>query len=170
VFSDFSDTAFNAREAMAKGVWPAVEYLLPGATRYFRTTNQAELAVVAANRVGAWDLTGDIFNVWISQADNAGAVPVCRIFNTNGSRHLYSAVASECAAWKTQAGAVDEGVAFYAVVPNAGACPANTKPVDRLRMTNAGLVYERYVASATESAALVAKGWTKVGIGLCAAS
>lgn len=170
LFTDFSDTAFNAREAMAKDVWPAIEYLLPGTPRYFRTTNQAELALVAANRVGAWELTGDTFNVWTNQADNTAAVPVCRIFNANGSRHFYSPVASECTAWKALAGAFDEGVAFYAVAPNAGACPANTKPVDRLRITNAGLVHERYLASASESAALVVKGWTRVGIGLCAAN
>jgi len=169
LFSDFSDTAFKAREAMANGVWPAIEYTLPGTTRYFRTDSPAELAVVASNRVGAWELTGDTFNVWLSQADNPAAVPVCRIFTTNGSRHLYSAVASECAAWKAQAGAVDEGVAFYAIAPVASACPANTRPVDRLRITNAGLLYERYVASSSVSATLVANGWSKVGIGFCAA-
>lgn len=169
LFSDFSDTAFGAREAMAKGIWPVIEYNLPGTSRYFRTTSQAELAVVAANRVGGWVPTGDTYSVWQSQADNAAAVPVCRVFNTNGSRHFYSPAAGECAAWKAQAGAVDEGVAFYAVAPSAGACPAGTKAVDRLRITVAGLEYERYVASAGESAALLAKGWTKVGIGVCGA-
>jgi hypothetical protein len=113
--------------------------------------------------------TGDTYSVWQSQADNAAAVPVCRVFNTNGSRHFYSPAAVECAAWEAQAGAIDEGVAFYAVAPSAGACPAGTKAVDRLRITVAGLDYERYVASAGESAALLAKGWTKVGIGVCGA-
>lgn len=170
LFTDFSDTAVKAREAMAKGVGPAIEYTIADSSRYFRTASQAELAIVAGNRVGAWDVTGDTFNVWNTQADNPAAVPVCRILNTNGGRHLYSPIASECAAWRAEAGAIDEGVAFFAVTPTAGACPAGTKPVDRLRITTGGLVYERYVGSASQSAALVTKGWSKVGIGLCAAA
>jgi hypothetical protein len=79
-------------------------------------------------------------------------------------------VASDCTAWKAQTGAIDEGIAFYAVLPNAGACPANTKAVDRLRITSGGLEFERYVGSASESAALVAKGWTRIGIGFCGAA
>lgn len=170
LFSDFSDTAFNAREAMAKGFWPAIEYVLPGTSRYFRTTSMAELALVASNRVGAWETSADVFSVWSAADDNPAAAAVCRVFNANGNRHRYSLVTAECAAWKAEAGAVDEGVAFYAVPPAAGACAAGTRPVDRLRVTSGGLVYERYVASTTESAAMVAKGWTRVGVGFCAAS
>lgn len=169
LFTDFPDTAFKARESMAAGVSPAVEYVLPNTNAYFRTANQAELAVVAGNRVGPWVATGDAFNVWMSASDNPAAIPVCRVYNGNGTRHFYSPVASECATWKKQAGAVDEGVAFYAVLPSAGACPTTTKAVDRLRINSGGLEYERYVASASESAALVAKGWTRVGIGFCGA-
>jgi hypothetical protein len=154
---------------MAAGVFPAVEYVLPGTNAYFRTTSQAELAVVAGNRVGPWTVTGDVFNVWMSASDHPAAVPVCRVYNGSGARHFYSPVAGECATWKAQAGAIDEGVAFYAVLPSAGACPPSTRAVDRLRITSGGLEYERHVASASESAALVAKGWTRVGIGFCAA-
>jgi glycerophosphoryl diester phosphodiesterase len=170
LFTDFPDTAYKAREAMAAGVWTAVEYVLPGTNAYFRTSSLAELALVAGNRVGAWSMTADAFNVWASVADNAAAVPVCRVYNGNGVRHFYSPVPSECAAWRAQPGAIDEGIAFYAVLPSAGSCPANTKPVDRLRLASGGLDYERYVGSATESAALVAKGWTRAGIGFCAAA
>jgi glycerophosphoryl diester phosphodiesterase len=170
LFSDFSDTAFKAREAMAAGIWPAIEYVLPGTNAYFRTTSQAELAVVAGNRVGPWTATGDSFNVWATASDNAAAVPVCRVFNSNGARHFYSLATGDCTAWKAQTGAIDEGIAFYAVLPNAGACPANTKAVDRLRITSGGLEFERYVGSASESAALVAKGWTRIGIGFCGAA
>ena len=52
-------------------------------------------------------MTGDTFNVWNTQADNPAAVPVCRILNTNGGRHLYSPIASECAAWKAETGAIE---------------------------------------------------------------
>jgi len=169
LFTDFPDTAYNAREAMVNGVWPAAEYNLRGTSAYFRTANLNESSVVAANRVGPWEPTVDKFSVWTSPTDNIAAQAVCRIFNTNGSRHLFSIVAAECTAWKAQAGAIDEGVAFYAVPPAGGACPANTKPVDRLRTSVGGLTYERYVISAAESASLVAKGWTRLGVGFCAA-
>ncbi len=169
VFTDFPDTAVNARETMAKGIGPVAEFNIAGSTKYFRTISAAELAVVGGNRVGPWELTGDTFNAWTTQADNPAAVPVCRVFNTNGGRHFYSATPAECVAFKGQPGAIDEGVAFHAVASSAGACPQNTKPVERLRITSAGLAYERLVASSTEAAALVTKGWTKVGVAFCAA-
>ena len=169
VFSDYPDTAYAARESMAAGVWPAVEYTLDG-SRYFRTTSLAEIAYVGAGKAGQWQSTGDRFHVWSRAADNAAASPVCRIWSSNGTRHRYSIVASECAAWRAEAGAVDEGVAFYAVPASGGACPASTRPVDRLRTSVGGLVHERYVVSATESAAMSAKGWTRVGVGFCAAT
>jgi glycerophosphoryl diester phosphodiesterase len=169
LFTDFSDTAYTARETMAAGVLPAIEAVLAGSNAYFRSTNPTEFAVVASGRVGSWSTTTDRFNVWSNATDNAAAVPVCRIYVANGARHFYSLAASECAAWKAQAGAVDEGVAFYAVAPSAGGCPTGTTAVDRLRISADGIDYERHVASANESAAMVAKGWTRVGIGFCGA-
>ena len=170
IFTDFSDTAYRSREAMAVGVWPATEYVIPNTLRYFRTTSLAEAGVVGANKVGAWEATKDSVNVWIAPSDNPAAAPVCRVFNTNGSRHLYSIVAAECSTWRSEAGAIDEGIAFYAVPPTAGACPTGTKAVERLRIVVGGVVYERYTGSAIESAAAVAKGWSRVGVGFCAAA
>ncbi len=170
LFSDFADTAYKARETMAAGVWPAIEYVLPGTSRFFRTTSLAESAFVSANKVGVWETSADVFSVWAGAGDNAAAAAVCRVFNTNGNRHRYSIVADECAAWKAEAGAVDEGTAFYAVPAAGGACPGGTRAVDRLRITNSGLAYERYVGSAAESTAMVGKGWTRIGVGFCAAA
>jgi hypothetical protein len=155
---------------MAAGVWPAIEYVLQGTSRYFRTTSLAESALVSAHKVGVWETTADVFNVWTTAGDHAAAVAVCRVFSTNGNRHRYSVVPAECTAWKAEAGAVDEGTAFYAVPAVGGACPAGTRAVDRLRISNAGLDFERYVVSGSESAAMVGKGWTRVGVGFCAAS
>ncbi len=169
LFTDFSDTAYAARESMAAGVLPAIEAVLGATNAYFRTTSPAELGLVASGRVGGWSTTADRFNVWSAAADNPAAVPVCRVYLANGARHFYSLAPAECAAWKAQAGAVDEGIAFYAVAPSAGGCPAGTTAVDRLRVTAGGVDFERHVASATESAAMVAKGWTRVGIGFCGA-
>jgi glycerophosphoryl diester phosphodiesterase len=170
VFSDFSDTAFRTREAMAADVWPAIEYGLPGTLRYFRTAKLAESALLGTNAVGPWEVTSDVFNVWTTASANPSATAVCRVFNTNGNRHRYSVVASECAALRAEAGAIDEGTAFFAVAPSQGTCAAGTRPVDRLRIVSNGLAHERYVVSASESAALVGKGWTRLGVGFCAAS
>lgn len=169
LFSDFSDTAFKARESMAAGVWPVIEYVLPGSADYFRTTSQAEIALVAANRVGPWQLTGDRFNAWMNAADNPNARAVCRVYNVNGARHLYSIDTAECAKWKAEPGAVDEGTAFHAIPASGGACASGTVAIDRLRLTANQLAFERYVASPAESATLVAKGWTLVGKAFCGA-
>ncbi len=170
LFSDFPDTAYKARELMAKGVVPVVEYVATGSQRYFRTATLAEQTSVAGNRVGPWQLTGDVVRAWRSAADNNAARPVCRVYNNNGGRHLFSLDAAECAGWRAQAGAVDEGTAFFAVPATSGACPAGTVAIDRLRITVGGNAYERYVGSAKESAALVNQGWTRVGIGFCGAA
>jgi len=170
LFTDFPDSAYAAREAMVAGIATAVEYRLPGTNRYVRTISQAEQAAIAGGAVGAWQPTTDVFRVWSSAAANPAAAPVCRVFVPAPLRHLMSIVPAECAAFRAFAGAVDEGVAFHAVpVPGSGACAAGTLPVDRLRINVDGTVYERYVRSSTESAALVAAGWTRVGIGFCGA-
>ncbi len=169
LFTDFPDTAVRARESMAQGLWPAIEYTVTGSERYYRTAQAAELAVVASNKVGTWTQTADSYYVWAAAADRAGSAPVCRVFNTNGNRHRYSIVAAECAAWKQEAGGIDEGVAFYALPYAGSACPSGTRAIDRLRITVAGLVYERHLGTASEATALVAKGWAKVGVAYCAA-
>jgi len=170
LFTDFPDTAVKARDSMAQGLWPAIEYTIAGTDRYFRTTQAAELAVVASNKVGMWTATAESFLVWAAAADRAGSAPVCRVFNTNGNRHRYSIVPAECAAWKVEAGALDEGVAFHAVAASGATCPAGTRAIERLRITVSGLVYERHLGSAAEIAALVAKGWAKSGVAFCAAA
>jgi len=169
LFTDFPDTAYKAREAMATGIAPVIEYVLPGTSRYFRTANAAELAVVAGKRVGPWELTSDKFSAWSTAGDNAAARAVCRVFNTIGSRHRYSIDAAECATWRNESGAVNEGIAFYAVPTSGGACPAGTMPVERLTITSNALVYERYVASSMEANALVLNGWKIVGKAFCGA-
>ena len=170
VFSDFPDTAFDARERLAAGKVSAVEFTAPGTQRYFRTIVQGEQAVVASGIFGNWESTGDRVTVWQSGTDNAAARPVCRIFDPATGRHSYSIVESECQAFRAQAGAVDEGIAFFAVPVDAdGECPAGTLAVDRLRITSGSVAYERYVGAAAESARLVASGWTRVGIGFCGA-
>ena len=104
-----------------------------------------------------------------SAVDNSAARPVCRVYNNNGGRHLFSLDAVECATWKAQAGAVDEGTAFFAVPATSGGCPAGTVAVDRLRIAVGGNAYERHVGAAKASAPLVSQGWVRVGIGFCGA-
>ena len=170
VFSDFPDTAFDARERLAAGKVSAIEFTVPGTQRYFRTIVQSEQAVVASGILGNWQSTSDRVNVWQSATDNAGARPVCRVFDPVTGRHSYSIVESECQAFRAQAGAVDEGIAFFVVPVDAdGQCPASTLAIDRLRIGSGNVAYERYVGAAAESARLVASGWTRVGIGFCGA-
>ena len=101
---------------------------------YFLTSSPNEIEALDAGAFGgAWQRTGEEFNVWSGPV--SGAVPTCRFFNTTFGTHFYTPYAAECAG--LQANPSEdwhyEGIAFYLQVPDeSGNCPMGTTILYRL--------------------------------------
>ncbi len=122
-----------------------IEYYAPTLEHYFMSAWPDEIA--ALDPGNAFERTGERFRAWLRAADApAYAVPVCRFYASGPNSHFYTADPGECqylksleqkqradAAAKGQAfpGWQFEAIAFFAVAPQDGACPANTQPVYR---------------------------------------
>src|SRR4051812_26344280 len=92
----------------------AVEFVQTAATRYFVTSDPAEIR--AYDSAGsAWTRTGGEFGVYSRSSDAPGAIPVCRFLvgPRIGTHARYlTADAAECESLKAL-GWRYEGVAFY---------------------------------------------------------
>jgi hypothetical protein len=124
-----------------------VEYYSPALDHYFLTANPDEIALVERGAMGNWARTGQVFHAWSSPSDAPpGAVPVCRFYASGPNSHFYTGSAQECE-WlkaleqKERADAKAngkpflnwgfEGIAFYALLPQGGACYPGLTPVWR---------------------------------------
>jgi hypothetical protein len=124
-----------------------VEYYHEQLDHYFMAANPDEIAMIDAGGQGGWKRTGHRFQAWAKAGDAPPAAkPVCRFYAAGPNSHFYTGDANECQQLRqleqgerAQAAAEGhkflgwtyEGVAFYAMVPQAGQCPAATLPVWR---------------------------------------
>jgi hypothetical protein len=153
-----------------------VEFYNAPLNHWFLTANPDEAAAIDAGAVGPnWARTGLGFRAYAAGTTGAAAVDVCRFFGTPGvgpSSHFFTGNAAECAAVRANPYWLDEGVAFRAIVPVAGACPAGSAPV--LRFFRPGGVMlasrHRYASDAAAIAALRADpAWIEEGAVFCSA-
>jgi alpha-tubulin suppressor-like RCC1 family protein len=114
----------------------------PGIGHYFLTAEQDEAASIDAGGSGpGWQRTGRVFRAWkVDNAQNApgAAVPVCRFYARQPNSHFFTADAGECQSLKNLNPTNDaslgwrfEGIAFYAPLPQNGACSPGFYPVYR---------------------------------------
>ena len=108
----------------------AVEYV---GDHVFLTANPAEIAALDSGGVPGWTRTG--LELLVHDAPEPGLLPVCRFYSTRfapRSVHFFTAFAEECHAVKSNPDWTEEGVAFYAHMPDAqGACQPGTRSVYR---------------------------------------
>jgi uncharacterized protein (DUF1800 family) len=152
----------------------AVEFYHPTLKHYFVAARPAEIAVVDGGGAGpGWVRTGQSFDVWLTQADApSGASPVCRFYGTPGTgpnSHFFTADPGECEFVKQDPGWTYEGIEFYAVRVNAGACGAGLRPVYRNynNRASANDSNHRYSTTLAIFQDMADQGWTAEGAVLC---
>ncbi|MBR0565132.1 S8 family peptidase [Azoarcus sp. L1K30] len=165
--------AIEGATALA-GVQLVYEFYNSDLEHYFRTGSKAEAALINGGSAGpGWYDTLDYFYAWSNGAE--GALPVCRFYGTPGvgpNSHFYTADAKECEQVKHDPGWTYEGIAFYARLPENGACRQGERPV--YRAYNNRWMYNdsnhRYTTDFDAYQALVASGWAAEGVALCSAN
>ena len=154
-----------------------VEFYNAPLNHYFLTANPDEAAAIDRGAVGPnWVRTGLGFRAYAAGTTGGNAVDVCRFFGTPGvgpSSHFFTGNAAECAAVRANPYWLDEGVAFRAIVPVAGTCPAGSAPALRFFWPG-GVVLasrHRYTSDAATIAALraAAPAWIEEGPVFCSA-
>lgn len=156
------------------------EYYNDATGHYFISAGPGERAGLEAPG-SPWRRTGENFNAWLSASDApAGAVPVCRFYSASMNSHFYTADAGECgnlksievrerSGGKQYTGWSYEGIAFHALVPSGGACPAGTKPVyrfynNRWQQNDSN---HRFPVTAAMYMAMGFSSWANEGIAFC---
>ncbi len=170
----WSDLASGALYRMAADtVTPvAIEYFNAALGHYFLTAFPVEGAALDAGAFGgAWRRTGFGFGVFT--AGEPATVGVCRFFGVPGrgpNSHFYTGDAAECAGLEANPLWRFEANAFAARMPQAGACPATTRPVYRLYNNPATVadVNHRFTTDGATYAAMQAAGWIGEGVAMCA--
>jgi hypothetical protein len=160
-----------------------VEYYNDALDHYFITAFADEVSLLDGGGQGGWKRTGQAFHAWINQQEAPPqAVPVCRFYAKGANSHFYTGDASECAglrnleqaqkaeaqgAGKAFLGWGYEGVAFYALMPQNGQCPAGTTPVARLYngRSGEGDPNHRFMPDAQLAVSMV--GWMSEGVAFC---
>ena len=160
-----------------------VEYYSDKLDHYLITAWQDEIAALDAGT--AFERTGERFKAWLHASDApASAVPVCRFYASGPNSHFYTADPGECQYLKSlqQKQAADaaakgqlfpgwqfEAIAFYAVAPQNGSCPANTRPVWRAYNERAAENDSNHRFTVTDAVRLAMKAsWTDEGLAFCA--
>jgi hypothetical protein len=149
---------------------PAVEYYNAEWGFYFLTAFPEEIAALDGGAFGgAWQRTGETFNVW--PLPIAGSAATCRFFTAifaPRSTHFYTPYVAECSAVKASQAWSDEGIAFYiAPIDANGLCPPGTVILYRLYNNGlGGAPNHRYTTSLAIFNAMIAMGWRFEGNGI----
>ena len=154
---------------------PVVEFHDAQDGQYFLSADPTEIAYIDGGGLGsAWSRTGMQFNAWPRDAIGvAGALPVCRFFGVPGvgpNSHFYTANPDECALVKQNASWTYEGIAWQALLPDAGRCGSGMTTVQRLWLPGAQTTASRhrYVTDASLVPGMQAAGWILEGPVFCA--
>jgi hypothetical protein len=147
-----------------------VEYYNASLDHYFVTADAAEIAMLDDGRlVPGWRRTGFDFKTWA--LGTASGVPACRFFGTPGGgpdSHFFTVYAEECAIVRANPDWRFEGLAFQAIAPGVGTCPADRVVVWRLYNNGmGGQANHRFVTSHSEIGDMIGRGWVVEGPGFC---
>lgn len=126
---------------------PVIEYYSESLDHYFLSAGPEEIAQLDRGVQGDWKRTGQRFKGWLRPSDAPpNAKAVCRFYAQGPNSHFYSGDPGECsylrsleqqqradatAQGKPFLGWQYEGIAFYAIMPIAGACPSGMLTVYR---------------------------------------
>ena len=160
-----------------------VEFYADALDHYFVSAGASEIAQLDSGAQPGWKRTGQTWKAWVREADApANAKPVCRFYARGPNSHFYTANQLECDALKaleqkqrseassarrTFTGWGFEGVAFWALVPQDGACPGDSLPVYRSYNNRAdqGDSNHRLVPDLRMHRSMA--GWADEGIAFC---
>jgi len=150
-----------------------IEFYNAPLDHYFLTAVPEEAAVLDHGVLGPdWHRTGLGFRAYAVGANATAASDVCRFFGTPGvgpSAHFFTADASECMTVKANPHWLFEGLAFRALLPVEGACPAGTDTVVRFFWQGTEVLQSRhrYVRDAATLAQMRGLGWVEEGPVFC---
>jgi hypothetical protein len=158
-----------------------VEFYHEVLDHYFVSVMPDEIALLDAGGQGGWKRTGQRFQAWARFHDAPpGAVPVCRFYAKGPNSHFYTGDARECeqlkqlekgeraiASDKPYLGWAYEGIAFYALVPQNGKCPAATVPVYRAYNMRAQYMDSNHRFTVDPVARGSMAGWSDEGAQFC---
>ena len=175
---------FFTRDLVVASTTPVVEYYSATIDHYFMATGADEIGLLDRGSQGDWKRTGLRFKAWSRQADaGPGAAAVCRFYARGPNSHFFTGSKQECDYLKAleqqqraEAAARGtaflgwryEGIAFWAMVPVNGQCPAGTTPVYRVYNDRAAQndANHRFTADPVQHYAMTA-GWSDEGAQLC---
>ena len=145
-----------------------------GDHKFFMSANEADIADLVTIPPNLYNAKAAIaepitLRAWPTAGPAADAAkPVCRLFHPTEVTHFFSASAADCAAIRALPTWRDEGIAFRALVPDAGGvCPIGTEPVWRLYSSK--FKTHRYTRSSATYTGFKANGWTPEGVVFCSA-
>ena len=168
---DIQETGFSFIVAEAPPTQQAYALFHSGIAHYLVTASDEEADALLAESGGLWKIVDFGFNVW--HADDPApeaAVPVCRFYSALVNSHFYTGSTEECTLLQEEDhGWIYEGIAFQALLPVEGACPAGTTAVWRLYNGRAAQLdsNHRFVASGETYRAMIAEGWLGEGVAFC---
>jgi uncharacterized protein (DUF1800 family) len=160
-------TAFAAEPAAT-----IVEFYLAPANKYFLSSHPTDAAALDALGSVGWKRTGITYPAFsAAQAQEAGALPVCRFFAPAVASHFFSVNKSECDALAAVPDLSAEGIAWYAKAAVNGVCPAGTTALYRTFNNGAtlanGPANHRYFSDYSFYQTYAAKGYALEGLTMC---
>lgn len=163
---------------------PVVEFYSESLDHYFIAATAEEIALLDRGAQGDWKRTGQGFKAWALQSDASPfARAVCRFYASGPNSHFFTGDEKECqylraqeqqqradasAQGKAFLGWGYEGIAFYAIVPQGGACPSSTATIYRSYNNRAAQddSNHRFTIDA-ELRSAMAVGWIDEGAAFC---
>jgi uncharacterized protein (DUF1800 family) len=155
--------AVNAAEPAAT----IVEFFNAPANKYFISANPADWALLDQYASIGWKRTGVTFSAY-TQGQDASALPVCRFFAPAVASHFFSVNKTDCDTLAVTPGFVNEGIAWYALPPTAGACASGTTSLFRtFNNGNNGPANHRYFSDYSFYLSYASKGYALEGLSMC---
>ena len=144
-----------------------VEFFNAPANKYFISANPADWALLDQYASIGWARTGVTFSAY-TQGQDPAALPVCRFFAPSVASHFFSVSKAECDLLAVTAGFVDEGIAWYALPPAAGACASGATSLYRtFNNGNNGPANHRYFTDYSFYQSYASKGYALEGLSMC---
>lgn len=137
---------------------------------YFITGSATEVDAIRFGLAGpGWAQTGLHFYAF-EKSPPANALPVCRFYGQpplGPNSHFYTLDPIECEAVKKDRGWKYEGIAFYAIPPLNGQCPADTVPVWRAYNNGYARNDSNHRYSTDRALLATLAGWSLEGVVFC---